>query len=327
MRAGRGTAPMSDCKALHSTPAIAVQPALAVGIAVLVGVPLGLVAGYRGGWWDRSAMRVAEVMLSIPAIVVAFALVAAAGPGLVPAMCAVGLVFAMRMLRLTRGEVLSAREAEYIDAARVSGSGSRRIIGRHMMPNVLPPIAVQATVLFATAVVLAMALIAEPDLLIADEPTTALDAVVQSEILDLIRGLQEERGLAVLPISHDLGVVAALADRVAIMYAGELVEIASVRQLLTRPRHPYTAGLISSAPRNQRRRGDLPVIPGRVPPPWQWPDGCRFADRCSFATENCHQPSALVPTSTHGMVRCVRASSLELDGVTTEERASQCVPT
>ena len=550
----------------------------AVGIAVVVGVPLGLVAGYRGGWWDRCTIRITEVVLCIPAVVVAIALVGAVGPGVEISMLAVGLVFAARMLRLVRGEVLSAREAAYVDAARVSGSGDARIVGHHILPNLLPVIVVQATVLFAAAVLaeatlsflglgvapptaswgvmldqardelgrapllavwpgiaiflavlafnvlgdglrnrygtpanpgalsasgiarvgatklarvpdgtvalavrkltvsvpastepmdvvsgvsfevapgevvglvgesgsgksttalgilglvpapgrveaesivvvgtelvgasfddlrrvrgrhvgmvaqepwaslnpaypilrqvaeplrwhfklsrreaerggtamlervgisssrracyphqlsggeaqrvaLAMALVAEPEVLIADEPTTALDAVVQRDILDLIQALQRERDIGVLLISHDLAVVSALADRVAVMYAGELVETASTPELLRHPRHPYTAGLIDSVPRNESRQGDLRVIPGRMPPPGEWPTGCRFADRCAYETAVCAHPIPLVRTETGGAVRCVRNGSLRLRGVETMPSGrSTCAP-
>jgi peptide/nickel transport system permease protein len=538
-----------------------------VAIAVGLGVPLGVLAGYHGGWLDRVTMRVVDVVYSIPAIVAAIALVAATGPGLGSAMFAVGLVFAGRMVRLARGEVLAAREEEYVDAARAVGAGHGRVIVRHIVPNLLPPILVQATVVFAAAIVaeatlsflglgvapptaswgvmlnqardyldeapllalwpgiaiflmvlafnrlgdefgdrrlaqtgggnalgggaieriggtallptagngaalvvdhlsvtfpdhagggfdvvtdvsmelapgeilglvgesgcgkstlasavlglvpppgrmqagsirvgghelvgssfeelrlvrgrrigllgqepwaslnpaypalrqvaeplrwhfglsrtaardraaemlervgvarslhdayphqlsggeaqrvaLAMALVAEPDVLIADEPTTALDAVVQREILDLIDDLRSERGLSVVLITHDFAVVAAVVRRVAVMYAGQIVETGEVEALLRSPRHPYTAGLLASVSRRRPVGSTASVIPGRVPPPWDWPAGCRFANRCAYATARCTERVVPLEADDAGSVRCVRVASLHLAG-------------
>ena len=132
----------------------------------------------------------------------------------------------------------------------------------------------------AQRVMIAMALACEPELLIADEPTTALDVTIQAQILDLIRRLREDTGTAVILITHDLGVVAEMADRVAVMYAGEIVEQAEVTELFARPRHPYTRGLIGSIPVVGRPRDELAVIPGNVPNLIDLPAGCRFAPRC-----------------------------------------------
>ena len=126
---------------------------------------------------------------------------------------------------------------------------------------------------------IAMALSCEPALLIADEPTTALDVTVQSHILDLIREMQADTGIAVLFISHDLGVIAEMAERVVVMYAGQVVEQATVEDVFVRPRHPYTSGLLGAIPAiGQGRR--LVDIPGNVPPPGYAPPGCRFHPRC-----------------------------------------------
>ncbi len=132
----------------------------------------------------------------------------------------------------------------------------------------------------AQRVMIAMALACEPDLLIADEPTTALDVTIQAQILDLMRDLVVESGTAVVLITHDLGVVAEMADRVAVMYAGQVVEEADVITLFEAPKHPYTQGLIGSMPVLGDRRGDLDTIPGVVPTLVDPPDGCRFAARC-----------------------------------------------
>jgi peptide/nickel transport system ATP-binding protein len=137
-------------------------------------------------------------------------------------------------------------------------------------------------------VLIAMALAARPALLIADEPTTALDVVLQREVLDLLGRLVAEDGLGLLLISHDLGVMAHSVARLAVMYAGRLVETGPTRALLRGPRHPYTHGLLASRPRLGAPRGDrLPVIPGRVPAPGEWPAGCAFAPRCPRATAEC----------------------------------------
>ncbi|HEY3139483.1 MAG TPA: ABC transporter ATP-binding protein [Acidimicrobiales bacterium] len=132
----------------------------------------------------------------------------------------------------------------------------------------------------AQRVMIAMALAAQPELLIADEPTTALDVTIQAQILDLIRDLQADFGMAVLLITHDLGIVAELCDRVAVMYAGQIVEEADTRTLFRSPKHPYTQGLIGSVPVIGRRRHHLDVIPGRVPNLVDLPGGCRLAPRC-----------------------------------------------
>jgi oligopeptide/dipeptide ABC transporter ATP-binding protein len=136
-------------------------------------------------------------------------------------------------------------------------------------------------------VMIGMALACNPALLIADEPTTALDVTIQAQILDLLRGLQAEMGMAVLLITHDLGVVAEMADRVAVMYAGKVVEYAGARDLFRDPQHPYTVGLLESIPRMSQTRERLSVIPGTVPPPTAFPPGCAFHPRCPFVAERC----------------------------------------
>jgi oligopeptide/dipeptide ABC transporter ATP-binding protein len=134
---------------------------------------------------------------------------------------------------------------------------------------------------------IAMALAAQPKLLIADEPTTALDVTIQAQILELLRGLSRDLGMALLLITHDLGVVNELADRVAVMYAGRVVEEGPRAALLTVPRHPYTQGLLRSMPARVRPGERLAEIPGAVPPPEAWPPGCRFHPRCERALVLC----------------------------------------
>ena len=136
-------------------------------------------------------------------------------------------------------------------------------------------------------VLLAMALLLSPALVIADEPTTALDVTIQAQILDLLRNLQQETGSAVLLITHDFGVVAEMAQRVLVMYGGQVVESAPVRTLFAAPAHPYTAGLLRAMPRIGSRRERLDAIPGTVPPATAWPSGCRFRDRCAHAWDKC----------------------------------------
>ncbi len=139
-------------------------------------------------------------------------------------------------------------------------------------------------------VMIAIALACRPSVLIADEPTTALDVTVQAQILALLRALQEEMGTAILLITHDLAVIAETAHRVAVMYAGRIVETGPVAALFEAPLHPYTAGLLRSIPRIMRERGgDLPEIPGVVPAPGALPAGCAFAARCGFAVAECHE--------------------------------------
>ncbi len=143
---------------------------------------------------------------------------------------------------------------------------------------------------------IAMALACRPDLLIADEPTTALDVTVQAQILDLLRQLQAELGMSVLLISHNLGIVAEVCERVIVMYAGCIVERAAVGELFRRPRHPYTVGLLSSSPRLGEKRATLPTIPGMVPSPGQRGIGCYFADRCTRVTERCRTETPTLAT-------------------------------
>ena len=136
-------------------------------------------------------------------------------------------------------------------------------------------------------VMIAMALACEPRLLIADEPTTALDVTIQAQILDLMRGLREETGTAIILITHDLGVIAELADDVAVMYAGRIVEHASVDRLFAEPQHPYTIGLLGSIPRLHIEQERLAAIQGQVPGPFSVGAGCSFQPRCPFAIDKC----------------------------------------
>ncbi|WP_312121241.1 ABC transporter ATP-binding protein [Kosakonia cowanii] len=157
-------------------------------------------------------------------------------------------------------------------------------------------------------VMIAMALINNPRLLIADEPTTALDVTIQAQILALLNTLKAETGTAVLMITHDLGVVAEVAQQVAVMYAGQVVEQGSVEAIFADPQHPYTIGLMGSIPSLGVRKGPLSTIPGAVPLPEAMPKGCRFATRCPFAQTRCHQEKpTLQPQGPGHLVACFRA--------------------
>jgi len=154
-------------------------------------------------------------------------------------------------------------------------------------------------------VLLAIAIAGRPILLVADEPTTALDVTIQAQILDLLAALQEELGMSLLLIAHNLGVVSGLADRLAVMYAGQIVEQGPARDVLSNPYHPYTAALLQSSPAlgNEGRR--LPSIPGQVPEPTHWPSGCRFHPRCFRVTEDCMESAPnLTGVSRSRQVRC-----------------------
>ena len=153
-------------------------------------------------------------------------------------------------------------------------------------------------------VMIAIALAAEPEILVADEPTTALDVTVQAQILEVLDQLRRARGMAVLLITHDLGIVAGRADRVSVMYAGQIVEEAPTPELFAHPSHPYTQGLFASVPRISGPVNRLTPIGGTVPAPTAWPAGCRFRPRCPQAFEKCQLPPELLPVGPDHRMRC-----------------------
>lgn len=154
-------------------------------------------------------------------------------------------------------------------------------------------------------VMIAMALASEPKLLVADEPTTALDVTIQAQILDLLRDLKKRLGMAILLITHNLGIVGDIADRVAVMYAGQIVELASSRELLRKPLHPYTKALMNSVPKLHGDAMRLAAIPGNVPRIGDFPAGCRFAPRCPMAKAECSQKMPeLIEVAAGRFVRC-----------------------
>jgi peptide/nickel transport system ATP-binding protein len=158
-------------------------------------------------------------------------------------------------------------------------------------------------------VMIAIALSAEPEILVADEPTTALDVTVQAQILEVLDNLRTQRGMAVLLITHDLGIVAGRADRVAVMYAGQIVEETSTEQLFAHPSHPYTQGLFASVPRITGPLRRLNPIRGTVPAASAWPSGCRFRPRCPKAFEKSELEPPLLPLEEGHRMRCWLAES------------------
>ena len=159
-------------------------------------------------------------------------------------------------------------------------------------------------------VMIAMALACKPQIILADEPTTALDVTIQAQVLALLAELKAETGMAMIFITHNLGVVASIADRVAVMYAGDIIEVATVQALFAHPVHPYTEALLSSIPRVDRDAADLQPIAGQVPPITAMPSGCRYADRCPLRVSRCAEMPPLVELGgdPHHQVRCwVRA--------------------
>jgi peptide/nickel transport system ATP-binding protein len=153
-------------------------------------------------------------------------------------------------------------------------------------------------------VMIAIALAGRPEILIADEPTTALDVTVQAQILEVLDRLRETHGMAVLLITHDLGIVAGRADRVAVMYAGQIIETAPTAELFAAPSHPYTQGLFGSVPRLRGPLGRLSPIRGNVPPPEAWPSGCRFRLRCPIVHQRSSEMPPLLPVGPDHVMRC-----------------------
>ncbi len=198
-----------------------------------------------------------------------------------------------------------ARAVELLDRVEIPNAAARLRAFPHELSGGM-----------AQRVMIAIATACDPALIIADEPTTALDVTVEAGILDLLRELQADLGASVLFITHDMGVVADIADEAAVMYAGQIVERTSVAQLFAAPAHPYTTALLECIPSRHDGTELLSTIPGVVPDPGLRPPGCRFADRCAHATEACAAPQPLRVTDDHA-VRCVLADAARKEGVHT----------
>jgi peptide/nickel transport system permease protein len=541
--------------------------AIGLSIATVIGIPLGMISGWRGGRFDRITMWFVDVMFALPLILLAMSIVAALGTGLVPAMTAVGVLISTRFARMARGVTLAEREQLYVDSARITGLSTRTILRRYVLPNLMPDLMVgfaivsgalimigavlsflgvgappdgydwgsmlnaarpqlinypwqivppstmivltvlafnlfgdgvrdsigrdathnsmsvvkrtnvlpattahaedallsirdlslvfplgrnpiplglqildrvsldvrpgetlglvgesgsgksmtilaalgltpapgvvtQGSVVFdgkdvtaisekewqklrgrqigvifqepiavlnpamtigahlmeplvlhmgmdkrsarrrsiellklvrvpdperrldeysfqmsggmAQRIGIALALACEPKLLIADEPTTALDVTVQGQILDLLAELTDRLGMTLVIITHDMGVIAEVADRVAVMYGGQVVEVGPSHDVFADPQHPYTGALLATMPQNNDGADHLKVIPGIVPPPSNWPTGCRFNPRCSHAVEGCTDgsPQLVAITGKDRLSRCTRCEEL-----------------
>ncbi|SDO21104.1 peptide/nickel transport system ATP-binding protein [Lutimaribacter pacificus] len=246
------------------------------GIDLLSAAP-DVLRGLRG---DRAAMIFQEPMTSLnPALRIGEQ-----------------IAEAVRAHRDIPRDAARARAAEMLQRVRIPAAGKRLDEYPHQLSGGM-----------RQRVMIAMALANDPALLIADEPTTALDVTIQAQILDLMRNLGAETGTAQIMITHDLGVVAEMADKVAVMYAGRIVEAGTTAQVFDDPQHPYTLGLMSSMPSLAGDQGRLVTIPGSVPSPDDMPRGCRFAARCPFATAQCEAPPPLAPRGTGHAVACWHA--------------------
>ena len=168
-------------------------------------------------------------------------------------------------------------------------------------------------------VMIAIALLCHPDILIADEPTTALDVTIQAQILQLLRDMQKQTGMSIIFITHDLGVIAEMCDRVVVMYGGRIIEQAGVNELFDLPLHPYTRGLLKAIPRlDNPNKENLSTIPGMVPSLFEFPPGCRFQNRCEYVEQQCQNQTPMLQDETEGhLVRCFRSKQLWSDHVTT----------
>jgi oligopeptide/dipeptide ABC transporter ATP-binding protein len=247
---------------------------LLVALASTVGTSIGAFAGFAGGVLDSVVMRVTDMFFAFPGIVLTMAFAAALGPSLQSAVLAIVIVSWPPYARVVRGLVLAMRGSNYVAVSRLLGGSNAR--WPHEFSGGL-----------RQRIAIAIALACEPKILLADEPTTALDVTVQAEILRLLRELVDERQVSVILISHDLGVVSSLADRVQVMYAGRVVESGRREQVIASPRHPYTRALLAALPGGAGPRSRIQAIPGSPPLPGHLPAGCAFHPRCGFAVASC----------------------------------------
>ncbi len=211
------------------------------------------------------------------------------------------------------GEVLRRHQGLSRKAANEQSIAMLERVGIPNAPKVARSFPHQLSGGMRQRVMIAIALACKPKLLIADEPTTALDVTIQAQILELIAALAKEENTGVILITHDLGVVAEMADRVAVMYAGEIVEEASVFELFKNPKHPYTIGLLGSMPSMHERRNRLNSIPGSVPSLLDMPEGCPFHPRCSYADAQCARVKPRLEEHAAGhRVSCMKAEEVSL---------------
>ncbi|MGH2614903.1 MAG: ABC transporter ATP-binding protein [Thermomicrobiales bacterium] len=208
-------------------------------------------------------------------------------------------------------EMLRAHGAATRSTAREQAVALLRAVGISAPEHRLRDFPHQFSGGMAQRVVIAIAIAANPRLLLADEPTTALDVTIQDQILALLVRLQRERGMGMILVTHNLGIVAETCDRVGVMYAGQLVEVAPTREILRAPKHPYTLGLLSCVPRVEHRGEELRPIPGTIPDLVHPPTGCRFHPRCAFATEECRRgPIPLAPVGRDRLSACIHHDRL-----------------
>ncbi|WP_027823650.1 ABC transporter ATP-binding protein [Laribacter hongkongensis] len=202
----------------------------------------------------------------------------------------------MEVLRLhqgLRGSALKARAVELMEMVEIPAAKSRLDTFPHQLSGGM-----------SQRVVIAMAIACNPKLLIADEPTTALDVTIQAQIMNLLVSLQKEQGMALVMITHDLAVIAEVAQRVQVMYAGQVVETGTVPQLFRTPRHPYTGALLAAIPEHSKGAERLQTLPGVVPGAWDRPAGCLLGPRCPFARPDCHAKRPSLVMTPQGESRC-----------------------
>ena len=236
----------------------------------------------------------------------------------------IGMIFQEPMTSLNPAFTVGQQIAEMVRRHRGVSKGAAMARAVEMLERVGIPDATQRAEEYPhqfsggmrQRVMIAMALACDPKLLIADEPTTALDVTIQAQVLDLLREMQAEFGMSLIFITHDLGVVADICDRVVVMYAGRLVETASIDDLYFRPAHPYTEGLLTAMPQiGTRGGGRLASIPGSTPLPSQLPDGCAFHPRCPYAIDACKRGEIPLTQLGEGRAaRCIRVGELSLAG-------------
>jgi peptide/nickel transport system ATP-binding protein len=201
-------------------------------------------------------------------------------------------------------EMVLSHEKVSKKAARARALEMLKLVGIPRPEHVLDEYPYQLSGGMRQRVMIAIALSCNPEVLIADEPTTALDVTIQAQILELMKDIQNQLDMSIVLITHDLGVVAEMCDRVIVMYAGEIVEESLVVELFDNPKHPYTKGLIASLPDVDEQKEYLSSIPGVVPAPGNMPAGCRFAPRCSLAHERCKDEPPLFETESGSQVKC-----------------------